>query len=748
MVTKALTNRIKASGDLHPWGCLMVDFPTELAEQAINYAAENIPDEILYTDVEDPTGYGRETHIHTTVCYGLDPAMDRQRIKDVVDGLTAPVKVRLGKISKFEPEDYDVIKVEVESEDLHALHDVVKALGVPGETYPDYKPHLTLAYVKKGAADTLLGQSPFEGQEFELTSFDYSAPPEPGAKDKHTKYQVQASRILAMPAVYHGTPHDVEQFSIEKVGTGEGYQAFGWGIYFSDAKEVADFYRKKLANDKNKPPTRWFNDQKLVPGSPEYHAGTLLSNGQSLVKVRKEVQSWISNAEGDPNYAKEMEGWKKTLAILNEAKSPKDFKEDDPEGNLYTANIPDVSQLLDWDKMIAGQPAGVRNKIEATEAYVAANERAKDRKFKGGPELSGGEFYGALQHYGKMTPKEASLYLSSLGIPGLCYFDSDSRGNGTGTRNYVIWDDTAIKDEKLHASSQSNPAIENPEFEAWFGASAVRDSKGRPKLVFHGTDVVNIEKFYGDTGDEVPGLMYFTDKVGVAKSYGSILYGCYLRMSNPLIEDAGGARYGDILPINFVMDAMENGYDGVILKNVKDDVRGMKKGTNYMVWNSDQVWKVSENQRKSGRSLRPSMSLEERLALQKKYVEEEEMASETAMRDHDAWVNSPAADQWKKDREKTAKAREAEMAKKGQTMASIVANKFDQLYKQAVTVSQDDAKYSVALENPALAQEQGQFQQQVKDARSEDDLQRVWNTFQPSVSWEALTAMVDQPGAE
>ena len=46
---------------------------------------------------------------------------------------------------------------------------------------------------------------------------------------------------------YHGTPHKVDKFSTEKVGTGEGAQAYGWGIYVSDRLEVADSYRTALA---------------------------------------------------------------------------------------------------------------------------------------------------------------------------------------------------------------------------------------------------------------------------------------------------------------------------------------------------------------------------------------------------------------------------------------------------------------------------------------------------------------------
>lgn len=248
----------KASGDNHEWGCLMVDFPDDMAQKAMDWAQANVPDDVLYLDPEDPTGFGRETHIHTTVAYGLDPKMDRQKIADVVADISKPVKVRLGKISKFEPEDYDVIKVEVESDDLHALHDVVKALGVPGETYPDYKPHLTLAYVQKGSCDDLLGQSPFEGEEFELTSFDYSAPPEPGQKDKHTKYQVGTTvkAATATPVRQTETPEFEAWFAGSKVvdgmgqplmvfhGTADHFNTFKTPSFFTADADAAESYAR------------------------------------------------------------------------------------------------------------------------------------------------------------------------------------------------------------------------------------------------------------------------------------------------------------------------------------------------------------------------------------------------------------------------------------------------------------------------------------------------------------------------
>jgi hypothetical protein len=48
----------------------------------------------------------------------------------------------------------------------------------------------------------------------------------------------------------HGTPHDFDKFQLEKIGTGEGAQAFGYGLYFTDGSKIAEGYARKLSEDK------------------------------------------------------------------------------------------------------------------------------------------------------------------------------------------------------------------------------------------------------------------------------------------------------------------------------------------------------------------------------------------------------------------------------------------------------------------------------------------------------------------
>lgn len=58
-------------------------------------------------------------------------------------------------------------------------------------------------------------------------------------------YKPQAGRDFYQTA-YHGTPHRFETFSVDAIGTGEGAQVHGWGLYFAQNKEVSERYRKDL----------------------------------------------------------------------------------------------------------------------------------------------------------------------------------------------------------------------------------------------------------------------------------------------------------------------------------------------------------------------------------------------------------------------------------------------------------------------------------------------------------------------
>ena len=56
-------------------------------------------------------------------------------------------------------------------------------------------------------------------------------------------------RRAACSPADHGSPHSFDKFDMSKIGTGEGAQAYGHGLYFADNEGVAKSYRENLAED-------------------------------------------------------------------------------------------------------------------------------------------------------------------------------------------------------------------------------------------------------------------------------------------------------------------------------------------------------------------------------------------------------------------------------------------------------------------------------------------------------------------
>ena len=74
---------------------------------------------------------------------------------------------------------------------------------------------------KRASNATLLDQSAFKKDGTLVLSEAYI---------KNNIKNIDLSTILFQTA-YHGTPHNFDKFSTSTIGTGEGNQSFGWGLY-------------------------------------------------------------------------------------------------------------------------------------------------------------------------------------------------------------------------------------------------------------------------------------------------------------------------------------------------------------------------------------------------------------------------------------------------------------------------------------------------------------------------------------
>lgn len=155
----------------YEYACTKIDLPKDLAEEIIAWGKKNILDKYLYT--EGDNSKGREDDIHITLLYGIISDKPGQTAKVV--GENKPLDIRLGLVNAFkDKENYDVIKIAVESGDLEKLHYTMRDKIKNDNTFPTYNPHVTIAYVKKNSMDKLIGDGAFKGKTFKANNVTFS----------------------------------------------------------------------------------------------------------------------------------------------------------------------------------------------------------------------------------------------------------------------------------------------------------------------------------------------------------------------------------------------------------------------------------------------------------------------------------------------------------------------------------------------------------------------------------------------
>lgn len=136
----------------YEFGCVMLELPNN--EENNNWWNNDIlsliDDNDLYIDTENPLRFGKEKEKHCTIKYGLhDWEFQLSELKKEVESW-GPIEISLSNITLFENELFDVVKFDVESDRLHELNKIITDNYPCTDTYPDYHPHCTIAYVKKG----------------------------------------------------------------------------------------------------------------------------------------------------------------------------------------------------------------------------------------------------------------------------------------------------------------------------------------------------------------------------------------------------------------------------------------------------------------------------------------------------------------------------------------------------------------------------------------------------------------------
>lgn len=186
---ESLVDRLLENGGPHSYSCTMLMLP-DLEDDLARIAAE--------IDPQDLAGDGIETEAHVTVCYGTH-THDPEEIKAILQEVgIGQVHLSLGALSTFPPSDHSdgaaVLKFDVESEDLEKMNAAIRAKLKTTDSFPEYHPHITLAYVKPEAVEKYLGKT-FPAVEIVANTFQFSA--QDGTKtDFFIKHRKLAERLL------------------------------------------------------------------------------------------------------------------------------------------------------------------------------------------------------------------------------------------------------------------------------------------------------------------------------------------------------------------------------------------------------------------------------------------------------------------------------------------------------------------------------------------------------------------------
>lgn len=156
------SNRISCMSDLlnnlhlaaveFDYSVLEAVYSAEISRQILEFVHEEISAEDVFESEEIK---GKEDKPHITILYGIREQLPNvPKIQQVIQNHPSMSRVKWLGLAKFEAEQWDVLIIRVESPEGEELfHDFNNIYPDNANSYPDYEPHTTLAYVQKGKAD-------------------------------------------------------------------------------------------------------------------------------------------------------------------------------------------------------------------------------------------------------------------------------------------------------------------------------------------------------------------------------------------------------------------------------------------------------------------------------------------------------------------------------------------------------------------------------------------------------------------
>ena len=285
-------------------------------------------------------------------------------------------------------------------------------------------------------------------------------------------------------SAWHGSPHDFDTFDLGAIGTGEGNQAHGWGLYFAKDKKVSKQYKDVLSKLQGSNKSSLFkveipNETELLPeqypisGYSRYVRDSLknglhkMSDEQLerftslLIKYHKDSiigDKWVNKYTHfiDVGYIiSELHNKNKTINDINK------IQKRNVDRFLKTVGIDeDIDTIASNDELLKNVYEKFRYELFPEYEKEKQLEREREEKVISNVKtdvygalektnIVGKQLYSFLSHalgndehfnlYNVKNAKKASEFLNSIGIKGI-YYDGEQDG-----RCYVVFDDKAIK---------------------------------------------------------------------------------------------------------------------------------------------------------------------------------------------------------------------------------------------------------------------------------------------------------------
>lgn len=229
-------------------------------------------------------------------------------------------------------------------------------------------------------------------------------------------------RVQSPLRAYHGSPHKFDEFDMGKIGTGDGLQAYGHGLYFAENPKIATEYRDNLSF--------------LSPQSMEEEIA------RDALKYYQDRDAAIQALKSDTLGEKPLND--RAISLIESGLSPH-------RGYFYEVNLHvPQERLLNWDVPFKSaddfeQFAAHFDRVSPDtrrmlENWAYSNQRA-GRSMPDGSDIM--RRLGGVERGSRS--RETSRMFNEAGIPGIRYLDEGSRDARKGTHNIVMFDDAPIE---------------------------------------------------------------------------------------------------------------------------------------------------------------------------------------------------------------------------------------------------------------------------------------------------------------